>query len=98
MLIIHGLSDRLIFPEGTINYYQNLKETMGGDSETFSFARLYLIPGFDHNYQNPALNPVNYFESLIQWVEQDIAPESIKVEHHDNTGKVNRTAFYKYSK
>ena len=98
LLIIHGLNDRLIFPQGSINYYQRVKESMGGAKETYDFTRLFLIPGLDHNHQDPALKPINYFESLIQWVEKNVPTESIKVEHSDKSGNITRTAFYDYIK
>jgi hypothetical protein len=94
LLLIHGLSDRLIVPQGTIDYYKRVQEKMGGADQTQDFARLFLIPGLDHNYSDPALKPVNYFESLIDWVEQKNAPEKITVEHRSKDGKLTRTALY----
>lgn len=98
LLLIHGLSDRLIVPQGTIDYYKRVVEKMGGASKTEDFSRLFLIPGLDHNYTNPALKPVGYFEALMDWVEQKKAPEKIKVEHRNKEGKVTRTAFYNFFK
>lgn len=96
LLIIHGLSDRLIVPQGSIDYYKRVQEKMGGSSKTEDFARLFLISGLDHSSKNPQLRPVNYFDALIDWVEQKHAPEKIKVEHQNKEGKVTRTALYNY--
>lgn len=98
LMIIHGLTDRLIFPEGSIHYYQRVKEKIGAANDIYDFARLYLIPGLDHSYQNPALKPVNYLESIIQWVELNNAPDHVDVEHSDKTGTVTRRASYEYFK
>lgn len=96
LLLIHGLSDRLIVPQGTIDYYTRVETQMGGSAKTQDFARLFLIPGLDHNYTNPALRPVNHFDALMDWVEQNQAPKQIKVEHQNKEGKITRTAFYDF--
>lgn len=98
LLLIHGLSDRLIVPQGTIDYYKRVQEKMGGSATTLDFARLFLIPGLDHDFRNAALRPTNYFDSLIEWVEQKKAPEKIKVEHRNKEKTLTRTAFYEYFK
>ena len=42
VLIWHGLSDQLIFPEGTIDYHERVVDKTGGLKETQNFARLFL--------------------------------------------------------
>jgi hypothetical protein len=98
LLLVHGLSDRLIVPQGTIDYYKRVQEKMGGLAKTQDFARLFLIPGLDHDFRNPALRPINHFDAIIDWVEQNKAPEKIKVEHQNKDGKITRTAFYNFYK
>jgi hypothetical protein len=48
ILIWHGLANQLIFPQGTINYYQRVQQAMGGARQTDSFARLFVAPGAQH--------------------------------------------------
>jgi Tannase and feruloyl esterase len=98
LLIIHGLSDRLIVPQGSIDYYKRVQTQMGGSAKTQDFARLFLIPGLDHDFTNPQLRPINHFDALMDWVENKQAPEKIKVEHQNKEGKVTRTAFYNFFK
>jgi hypothetical protein len=98
LLLIHGLWDELIVPQGTIDYYKRVQEKMGGISKTQDFARLFLIPGLDHDFTNPQLRPVNHFDALVDWVEQKKAPKQIKVEHQNKEGKITRTAFYNFFK
>ena len=38
-MIWHGLADQLIFPQGTTNYYERVKELLGGSRRTEDFAR-----------------------------------------------------------
>lgn len=98
LLLIHGLSDRLIVPQGSIDYYKRVQEKMGGNVNTQDFARLFLIPGLDHDFRNPQLRTVNHFDALIDWVENKKAPEQMKVEQQNKEGKITRTAYYNYFK
>lgn len=45
----HGLADELIFPMGSINYFNRAAAAMGGISELQKFNRLFLIPGLAHD-------------------------------------------------
>jgi len=54
ILIWHGLADQLIFPQGTIQYYQRVQHAMGGPASTDSFARLFLASGAQHAPAPPA--------------------------------------------
>lgn len=98
VLIIHGLSDRLIFPQGAIHYYKSVTNKMGGPAKTLDFARLFLIPGMGHSESNPLLQPVKYLDAIMLWVEENKSPTKIQVEHRDKSGKLMRTAFYGYYK
>lgn len=49
VLSYHGLSDDLIPPQGSTNYYARVVAEMGGDSKVQRFNRLYLIPGLAHD-------------------------------------------------
>ena len=86
IIIWHGLADQLIFPQGTINYYQRVQVTMGGPRRTAQFARLFLAPGAQHcgsgagpapgtPYQLRA--PAIPLQDVANWVERGEAPRSI---------------------
>jgi hypothetical protein len=45
----HGLSDQLIMPQGSLNYFDRLVEKMGGLENVHTFNRLFLIPGMGHS-------------------------------------------------
>ncbi|MBV9944822.1 MAG: tannase/feruloyl esterase family alpha/beta hydrolase, partial [Solirubrobacterales bacterium] len=92
IIIWHGLADQLIFPQGTINYYQRMQEAMGGPRSTATFARLFLAPGAQHcasatgpapgtPYQYPA--PAMPLQDVVNWVEHGQAPLSILAEKVD---------------
>lgn len=48
VLSYHGLSDQLIMPQGSLNYFDRLAQRMGGINQLQAFNRLFFIPGFGH--------------------------------------------------
>jgi Tannase and feruloyl esterase len=49
VLSYHGLSDQLIMPQSSINYFDRLSQLMGGVDKIQTFNRLFFIPGFGHS-------------------------------------------------
>jgi len=77
ILIWHGLADQLIFPQGTIQYYQRVQHAMGGSASTDSFARLFLAPGAQHCASAVGPAPADPLTAVVNWVEHGQAPHSI---------------------
>jgi Tannase and feruloyl esterase len=77
IIIWHGLADQLIFPQGTINYYQRVQHTMGGPQATDSFARLFLASGAQHCASAAGPAPAAPLTALVPWVEHGIAPTAL---------------------
>ncbi|RJP68421.1 MAG: tannase/feruloyl esterase family alpha/beta hydrolase [Comamonadaceae bacterium] len=48
VLSYHGLSDQLIMPQGSLNYFDRLVQHMGGVDKVQTFNRLFFIPGLGH--------------------------------------------------
>ena len=91
LLIMHGLSDQLINPQGTIEYFKEVEKQMGGDKATSKFVRLYLVPGVNHGFVGAGAGPVGEMDALISWVEKGKIPGVINAELHDMSGKLIRT-------
>jgi feruloyl esterase len=88
LLIWHGLADPLVFPQGTIQYYQGVQKAMGGAHNTDSFARLFLAPGASHCGSGAGPAPSDPMSALAAWVEHGKAPRSIAAVLTDpTTGK-----------
>ena len=78
LLLWHGFADQLIMPEGTIEYYDNVVNTLhGGYSHTQDFARLFMAPGVAHCGGGVGPQPQNLFGTVVNWVEQGQAPDTI---------------------
>lgn len=89
ILTWHGLSDELIVPQGTVNYYQRVAAQMGGMASVQSFFRLYLVPGQGHGTPNgtanpaaviPAVAPGQMYALLTAWVESGQTPGAVTLQ------------------
>ncbi|PIA88891.1 putative feruloyl esterase B [Cercospora beticola] len=74
MITWHGLSDELIFPNGTVDYYQRVLEL---DPEASDFYRYFEAPGVQHCRGGPGPLPSGALNALISWVENGTAPETL---------------------
>lgn len=78
LIMWHGFNDELIFPEGTIDYYDRVVKTMGGGyRHTRKFARLFMAPGVAHCGGGTGPAPLDAFQTLVDWVEKGEAPDTI---------------------
>ncbi|KAH7058906.1 Tannase/feruloyl esterase [Macrophomina phaseolina] len=74
MITWHGLADPLIFPEGTRDYYEKVLEL---DPAAADFYRFFRAPGVGHCRGGAGPIPTKAFDSLVAWVEEGIAPETL---------------------
>jgi feruloyl esterase len=88
LLMWHGLADQLIPAQGTIDYYRNVLQAMGGPARTRSFARLFLAPGAAHCAPYTGPIPDGPVAALAKWVEDGQAPRSIPATLTDQAGDV----------
>jgi hypothetical protein len=91
IVLWHGLSDQLIYPRGTINYYARVQQAMGGAAKTSEFARLFLAPGVAHCGGGTGPAPSGAFEAVVKWVEDKTAPATLSAVRRDQSGAVTRS-------
>ena len=91
IILWHGWNDQLIYPEGTIDYYERVRKHMGGPEATSKFARLFLAPGVTHCGGGPGPQPSGVFDAVVSWVEQGKAPDVLNAVRRDQTGAVVRS-------
>jgi Tannase and feruloyl esterase len=78
LLMWHGFADQLIVPQGTIEYYDAVTQTLGGGyAQTQDFARLFIAPGVGHCGGGSGPQPQGLFDALVNWVEHRQPPETI---------------------
>ncbi|TKA64788.1 hypothetical protein B0A55_08971 [Friedmanniomyces simplex] len=74
MITWHGLADQLIPVNGTSDYYEKV---LALDPEARSFFRYFEAPGVQHCMGGPGAAPDTVLDTIIKWVEQGIAPETL---------------------
>jgi Tannase and feruloyl esterase len=90
LIMWHGTRDSLLFPQGSISYYERVAAQVGGYAATQQFARFYLAPGVDHcipvgvnapfvgDIPDPGDQSGTTLASLLEgWVENGKAPEQL---------------------
>jgi hypothetical protein len=89
IITYHGWTDQLIFPRGSINYFDRVVAANGGLDRVRNFDRLFMVPGMNHcaggagavNFGQSGVVPVSLDPehdavlALQRWVEEGIAPD-----------------------
>ncbi len=88
LLLFTGLNDNLVTPDGTIDYYNRLREKYG--NETDDFIRFYTVPGYGHGYSDIFWMDLDLCSILDNWVEENERPETLIAEDFSE-GHAGRT-------
>ena len=77
-LIWHNLSDQILTPYMSINYYKQLAKTHGGYEKVQNNVRLFVIPGTGHCSMT-GVGPNNFdaLGAIEDWVEKGKAPDAL---------------------
>jgi hypothetical protein len=78
----HGLADSLIPPGTSLDYTKRVYER---DYAATDYYRYFEAPGLDHCGGGNGWFPGNAMQSLIDWVENGVAPETLKAESQGTT-------------
>ena len=86
LIVYHGLTDALSVAEATVNYFTDMVDTTfsGSFAAAGDSARLFLAPGMGHCAGGAGPNSWDKLSALVDWVENDIAPDSIIATHSSN--------------
>jgi feruloyl esterase len=76
LILWHGWADEGIPPEGTIAYFDAVREAVGGAAERDAFVRLYMIPGLYH-CDGGDFEKFDFLTPVMNWVERNAAPEAV---------------------
>jgi feruloyl esterase len=88
MMIYHGVSDPVFSESDTRAWVDRVSSSVSGSSQVI---RHFSVPGMNHCSAGPATDQFDMLSPLVAWVEQGIAPESVKasVRGEGNAGGVN---------
>ncbi len=90
LLIYHGYDDLIISPYSSVWFYEDLAKENGGYDKLQGHARLFMVPGMQHCTGGSGPNAFETLSALEQWVEKNVAPDSIPASHSTNNA-VDRT-------
>ncbi|KAH8816966.1 feruloyl esterase B precursor [Xylogone sp. PMI_703] len=75
MITWHGLADELIFPNGTVHYYNRVEKLF---PDVRDFYRFYEAPGVNHCGGGLGAYPGTAIDQLVDWVEKGVAPDTLQ--------------------
>lgn len=91
LIAYHGSYDYGVPPAGLIDYYAQVWTREGGLPATRDWFRLFLVPGMFHCRGGDAPNTFDMLTAIVNWVEQDRAPDGIIASQSNGAGAVLRT-------
>jgi hypothetical protein len=91
IVVWHGWADPLIYAEGTIDYVKRVEQHMGGADKTGRFIRLFMAPGVGHCGGGAGPAPTGQFETVVKWVEEGKAPDTLDAVKRDQSATVVRS-------
>ena len=95
LILYHGWNDQVIFPQGTIDYYERVEAALTAkpsttNPETSDFFRLFMVPGMTHCRGGTGTDQFNTQAAIEAWVERGVAPDRIEASRRED-GAVTRT-------
>lgn len=88
LIFYHGASDPWFSALDTVDYYERMTRTNGGDDKVRAWSRLYLVPGMGHCAGGPeTLDSFDALGAVVRWVEQGVAPDSLTATGRDFPGR-----------
>jgi hypothetical protein len=86
MLTWHGMADEMIPFQSTVEYRKKVEQVMGGAHEVDKYYRLFLAPGLEHCGGGVGPGLSDPLAALVDWVEHDSPPETLKAETINTEG------------
>ena len=96
LMLWQGLSDPAMGVYGLPDYYQSVRNKVGGMQQTRQFARMFLIPGVYHCGAGYVPYEEDLLGSMVAWVENKKAPDSVIASAFLPGGVVRQRPVYAY--
>lgn len=74
LILWHGVADYAISAYGTVEYYERLVATAGGQERADEFVRFYTSPAIDHTGTGAGAPLIDLLGALDEWVENGTPP------------------------
>lgn len=96
LLVWQGAADNAAGSHAMFEYYQNVRDAMGGFPGTDPFMRVFEVPGVYHCSDGYIPYRQSYLGAMVEWVERGQAPERILVSATLADGKTRVRPVYPY--
>jgi hypothetical protein len=90
LLLWHGAADFGVPFQGTVDYYERVRATLGTDRAQ-EFVRLFLAPGVGHCRGGAGAQPADPLGALVDWVENGKTPATLDGRRLAEDGSVTAT-------
>ncbi len=96
LLLWQGAADNAAGIYGMLDYYQAVRDRMGGMAATRDFARMFLVPGGYHCAGGYIAYDQDFLGAVVQWVERGQAPDAVEASATLADGAIRRRPLYAY--
>ena len=76
LITYHGWTDPWLSPYNTVDYFLQVRKTMGADRQD-QFFRLFMVPGMDHCRGGVGPDRFDMIGAIMKWVEEGKAPDQV---------------------
>ena len=91
LLLWHGAADPALSVKNTVNYYQNVVSSAGGQTAADAFTRFYIAPGVNHCHGGAGADESDLLTALDNWVSKAVAPGTLSAAQTTATVAINLT-------
>lgn len=96
LIIWQGAADNAAGPYGMFDYYQRVRDELGGFQGTQPFMRVFLVPGVYHCEGGYVAYQEDFLGSMVSWVERRTAPDSVSATAVLGDGTMRTRPVYAY--
>lgn len=85
LILWHGSNDAALSKNSTVEYYNKVVTTLGGQAAAEAFMRFYVAPGVDHCAGGPGADTADLLTALDNWVMREAPPGNLTAQKLDST-------------
>ena len=83
LIVYNGWQDMPCRARALEDFYEEARRLNGPD-EVDEFMRVFMVPGMVHCFGGPGAWAADYVQAIMDWVENDVAPDRIIARHPGN--------------
>ena len=80
LILAHGTTDWAISYKGSIKYWSNVANSVGGAAKRDDAMEFFLMPGVQHCYGGTGADSIDLLDAVAGWVEKNQRPSSANLQ------------------